>query len=67
MTREKSDLLDKVQDLKYEICTLKIENHSRILILAKVHLKELLDLKENNNELQNSRDSLEAKLAARDE
>ena len=56
-----------IQNLKDELCTLQKENHNRMNILAKVHLQELVDLKENNNEVQNCRDSLEAKLAARDE
>ena len=63
---EKSDLLEKIKDLKEEIFTLKKDNDDKINMLAKVHLKELLDMKEKNDELQKRIIDFKVKLAARD-
>ena len=64
---EKSDLLDKIKNLKFEICTLKKDNNDKINMLAKVHLTELLEIKEKNDDLQNIINDLKVKLAVRDE
>ena len=66
MINEKSDLLEKMKDLKEEIFTLKKDNNDKINLLAKVHLKELLDMKEKNDELQKRIIDFKVKLAARD-
>ena len=64
---EKTNLLEIIKNLKSRIFTLKQENNDEINILPKVHLKELLDMKEKNTELQNKVNNLKVQLAARDE
>ena len=56
-----------IKNLKTEISTLKKENNDMINIVAKVPLKELLDMKEKNTKLQNKVNDLKVQLAARDE
>ena len=50
---EETGLLENISNFKAEICTLTNENNDRINILAKVHPKDLLVMKEKNNDLEN--------------
>ena len=48
-TSKEEDLQDEIKTIRAEIDQLKSDNSTKINTLAKVHLKELSDLKQENS------------------
>ena len=61
-SKEQDKLQDEIKTLRAEIDQIKKDNNVRINTLAKVHLKELSDLKQENRVLNKSINDLRAKL-----
>ena len=61
-SKEENKQQDEIKTLRAEIDQIKKDNNVRINTLAKVHLKELSDLKQENRVLNKSINDLRAKL-----
>ena len=61
-SKEQDKLQDEIKTLRAEIDQIKKDNNVKINTLAKVHLKELSDLKQGNGVLNKSINDLRAKL-----
>ena len=62
--KEKEKLQEEVRVLKAEITKIKKDNDIKIIILAKVHLSELEELKQENSKLNKSVNDLRKSLAS---